>query len=165
MKRFWSRKGTYKDVDSILAKISDVTKAEMDALGVDRWKAYGRAKACKGAGTLTAIMDGMDVAALFGAVKLPGKNVHATWFIASQQYFDGGIGALRISIEEVKRLKAHTETELQSATLSKEKHVHKWFKSLGFDMVYVQDGMYVFKYAGRPARKPVGGDLPSDVCY
>lgn len=165
MKRFWTRPGTYKDVDFVLDNVSQITKQEMEDLGVNRWKAYGRARACKKTGALLCIMDGMRPVAVYGAVKLPGQNAHATWFIASEHYFDAGAPAVLASARFVKQLKAKVGTQLRAATASAHKDVHRWFRLLGFEMLYVQEGMYVFSYAGRPKVRRAGGDLPSDVCY
>lgn len=164
MKRFWTRPSTYKDVDFVLDRVSQITKQEMEDLGVNRWKAYERARACKKTGTLLTIMDGATPVAVYGAVKLPGQNAHATWFIASEAYFDAGAPALLASARFVKALKDKVGTDLRAATVSAHTDVHRWFRLLGFEMRYVQDEMYVFSYTGCK-RRATGGDLPSDVCY
>ena len=166
MKRFWTRPGTYKDVDFVLDRVSQITKQEMEDLGVNRWKAYGRARACKKAGTLLTIMDGMAPVAVYGAVKLDGQNAHATWFIASEAYFDAGAPAVLATAKFVRALKTKVKTDLRAATASAHKDAHRWFRLIGFELMYVQDEMYVLNYVGRPkVRGSARGDMPSDVCY
>lgn len=140
---------TYEHIAPILASVSEVTAAEMEALKIDAWGVHGRLRTCRGpdgAGADTIFIDGKPVA-IIGAVK-PDKNHLRTWFIASEAYFRSK-SCLKFSREHMKKVQAGAGNRLIDAhTTSQHPNVLKWFWLLGFKKMFDEPPVSVYRYVG-----------------
>lgn len=145
--RLRTRPATIGDAVSVLSRMSDVTKAEMQALGRGAFDTLVAAK--------TYIRDGDAVCAhtrqpLFVLGLVPHAmvpNLKLTWFIATQEWFDLGAKGVLLGRKIMRDLAArHPGAIIQSVSLSPHPDAPRWFALHGFEEVDRGGNYAVFEF-------------------
>lgn len=143
---------SYSDVDAVCHEISQISGAELFANGVDdHWKVKLRAKKCKDDGFLKVGFIGDKPVCIFGGAKSE-INTMKTWFIATEEYFNGSVTTIRDTIRQMQHeAKVWPHFGFESASKSDHPAMLKWFRTLGFSFIKVDEnsGARIFRYVGR----------------
>jgi hypothetical protein len=131
--RFTSAPMKLHDAAIIFANISDITFDELDAMGLDAWRAMKMVRQFSKQGeAFTGFYDGRPVC-IFGSV--PDNGVRSTWFVAAEEYFNIGISAVRFCRDFCADLVKRYGEPLESVSWSKSKPLERWFAVHKFQVV------------------------------
>lgn len=137
---------TDTDIIEALDHLSDISKAELAAVGLDRGHTLAAARDYLRRGeAVTARADG-EVVCVFGVFSNEGFN--RTWFLATDTYFRLGALAVLRTRKQLKSM-AKRHAPMFSITRSEHPDTMRWFMALGYQFMGSALTVHerVFRYA------------------